>query len=236
MDEPHDKRLTEFALIQLLPNIMTVGAICAGLSAIRFGVQGNYVLAVQLILLAAALGSDSKMGAELDSLADFLNFGVAAPLVIYFWALQDMSNAGWISVLVFSVCCVVRLARFNVATKSEEVSDVASGYFVGIPSPAGALLAMLPMFISFAFDAGTGFPKLLICLHMVVIGLLMISRIPTWSPKMVRISRENVKYFLVACAFAGAAVLTYAWTTMVVLCLSYVVLVIWGLLKRSSPA
>jgi CDP-diacylglycerol--serine O-phosphatidyltransferase len=244
MEEPHDKRLTEFALIQLLPNIMTVGAICAGLSAIRFGVQGNYVLAVQLILAAAlldgldgrlarALGSDSKMGAELDSLADFLNFGVAAPLVIYFWALQDMSNAGWISVLVFSVCCVVRLARFNVATKSEEASEVASGYFVGIPSPAGALLAMLPMFIAFSFDAGTGFPKILICFHMVVIGLLMISRIPTWSPKLVRISRENVKYFLVACAFAGAAVLTYAWTTLVVLCLSYVVLLIWGLIKKT---
>lgn len=243
MEEPHDKRLTEFALIQLLPNIMTIGAICAGLSAIRFGVQGNYVLAVQLILAAAildgldgrlarALGSDSKMGAELDSLADFLNFGVAAPLVIYFWALQDMSNAGWISVLVFSVCCVVRLARFNVATKSEEAGEVANGYFVGIPSPAGALLAMLPMFVAFAFDAETGFPKLLICFHMVVIGLLMISRIPTWSPKLVRISRENVKYFLVACAFAGAAVLTYAWTTLVVLCLSYVVLVIWGLVKK----
>ncbi|KPD11682.1 CDP-diacylglycerol--serine O-phosphatidyltransferase [Phaeobacter sp. 11ANDIMAR09] len=245
MDEPHDKRLTEFALIQLLPNIMTVGAICAGLSAIRFGVQGNYVLAVQLILAAAildgldgrlarALGSDSKMGAELDSLADFLNFGVAAPLVIYFWALQDMSNAGWISVLVFSVCCVVRLARFNVATKSDEASEVPGGYFVGIPSPAGALLAMLPMFISFAFGAGTGFPKLLICLHMIVIGLLMISRIPTWSPKMVRISRENVKYFLVACAFAGAAVLTYAWSTLVLLCLSYVCLVVWGLITRPS--
>ncbi|MEP1328192.1 CDP-diacylglycerol--serine O-phosphatidyltransferase [Pseudophaeobacter sp.] len=246
MDEPHDKRLTEFALIQLLPNIMTIGAICAGLSAIRFGVQGNYVLAVQLILAAAildgldgrlarALGSDSKMGAELDSLADFLNFGVAAPLVIYFWALQDMSNAGWISVLVFSVCCVVRLARFNVATKSEEdVAEVANGYFVGIPSPAGALLAMLPMFVSFAFDTGAGFPKLLICFHMVVIGLLMISRIPTWSPKAVRISRENVKYFLVACAFAGAAVLTYAWSTLVVLCLSYVVLVVWGLIRKPS--
>ncbi|MGR3622274.1 CDP-diacylglycerol--serine O-phosphatidyltransferase [Pseudophaeobacter sp.] len=245
MDEPQDKRLTEFALIQLLPNIMTVGAICAGLSAIRFGVQGQYELAVQLILLAAlldgldgrlarALGSDSKMGAELDSLADFLNFGVAAPLVIYFWALQDMSNAGWISVLVFSVCCVVRLARFNVATKSEDPGETANGYFSGIPSPAGALLAMLPMFVAFAFDAETGFPRLLICLHMVVIGFLMISRIPTWSPKLVRISRENVKYFLVACAFAGAAVLTYAWTTLVVLCLSYVVLVIWGLIKKTS--
>ena len=185
--------------------------------------------------LARALGSDSKMGAELDSLADFLNFGVAAPLVIYFWALQDMSSAGWISVLVYAVCCVVRLARFNVATKSdEEVTDVPEGYFVGIPSPAGALLAMLPMFFSFAFEVEFGLSPLLICLHMIVIGLFMISRIPTWSPKAVRISRENVKYFLVACAFAGAAVLTYAWTTLVVLCLSYLGLVIWGLINKPS--
>ncbi|EBA17384.1 CDP-diacylglycerol--serine O-phosphatidyltransferase [Roseobacter sp. SK209-2-6] len=246
MGEPAEKKKTEFALIQLLPNLMTVGAICAGLSAIRFGVQGHYVLAVQLILLAAildgldgrlarALGSDSKMGAELDSLADFLNFGVAAPLVIYFWALQDMSSAGWISVLVYSVCCVVRLARFNVATKSEDENpEVPDGYFVGVPSPAGALLAMLPMFFSFAFDVETGLPRILICIHMIVIGLLMISHLPTWSPKAVRISRENVKYFLVACAFAGAAVLTYAWTTLVVLCVSYLGLVIWGLIKRPS--
>ncbi|WP_446728387.1 CDP-diacylglycerol--serine O-phosphatidyltransferase [Phaeobacter sp. QD34_3] len=244
MDDLPKKTKNEYALIQLLPNIMTVGAICAGLSAVRFGVQGNYVLAVQLILLAAlldgldgrlarALGSDSKMGAELDSLADFLNFGVAAPLVIYFWALQDMRSAGWISVLVFSVCCVVRLARFNVAAKSEEpVEGEREGYFTGIPSPAGAMLAMLPMFLSFSFADGLVIPGLLICFHMVVIGFLMISRIPTWSPKAVKISRENVKYFLVGCAFAGAAVLTYAWTTLVVLCLAYVVLVVWGLIRR----
>lgn len=244
MDNPHKKTRTEFALIQLLPNIMTVGAICAGLSAIRFGVQGEYVLAVQLILLAAildgldgrlarALGSDSKMGAELDSLADFLNFGVASPLVIYFWALQDMRSAGWISVLVFAVCCVVRLARFNVDAKSDKPLPIERlGYFTGIPSPAGALLAMLPMFLSFSFNDALPIPDMLICLHMVIIGFLMISRVPTWSPKAVKISRENVKYFLVGCAFAGAAVLTYAWTTLVVVCISYVVMVIWGLLRR----
>lgn len=243
MYEAPEKKKAEFALIQLLPNMMTIGAICAGLSAIRFGVHGNYTLAVLLILAAAildgldgrlarALGSDSKMGAELDSLADFLNFGVAAPLVVYFWALQDTRSAGWISVLVFSVCCVVRLARFNVSAKSDEPAP-RSGYFTGIPSPAGALLAMLPMFVSFAFGDGPVIPDLLISLHMVVIGLLMISRIPTWSPKALKISRENVKYFLVGSAFAGAAVLTYAWTTLVVLCLAYVVMVIWGLIAKS---
>ncbi|WP_264211372.1 CDP-alcohol phosphatidyltransferase family protein [Leisingera thetidis] len=238
-----EKKKSEFFLIQLMPNMMTIGAICAGLSAIRFGVYGNYTLAVLMILLAAvldgldgrlarALHSESKMGAELDSLADFLNFGVATPMVIYLWALQDVRGVGWISVLVFSVCCVVRLARFNVSTKSEEAPKGRSGYFDGIPSPAGALLALLPMFVSFAVDGAVVLPELLICLHMVVIGLAMISHIQTWSPKAVKISRENVKYLLVGFAFMAAALLTYAWTVLVVLCLGYVAMVIWGLVSK----
>lgn len=243
MYDTPEKKKSEFALIQLMPNMMTVGAICAGLSAIRFGFYGNYSLAVMMILLAAildgldgrlarALHSESKMGAELDSLADFLNFGVATPLVIYLWALQDAHGLGWISVLVFSVCCVVRLARFNVSTKSQETPKGRSGYFDGIPSPAGALLALLPMFVSFAFGGDMVLPELLICLHMVVIGLLMISHIQTWSPKAMKIPRENVKYLFVGFAFMAAALLTYAWTVLVVLCLAYVVMVIWGLVSK----
>ncbi|KIC19804.1 CDP-diacylglycerol--serine O-phosphatidyltransferase [Leisingera sp. ANG-Vp] len=239
-----EKKKSEFALIQLMPNMMTIGAICAGLTAIRFAVYGNFKLAVMMIILAAvldgldgrlarALRSVSKMGAELDSLADFLNFGVATPLVIYFWALQDMRGLGWISVLVFSVCCVVRLARFNVSTKSEEEAPkLRKGYFEGIPSPAGALLALLPMFASFAYDGEPVLPELLICLNMVLVGLAMISHIPTWSPKAMKISREHVKYLLVGFAFMAAALLTYAWTVLVVLSLGYVAMVIWGLVSK----
>jgi CDP-diacylglycerol--serine O-phosphatidyltransferase len=169
MRPPSEKTGADLALIQLLPNALTITAICAGLSAIRFGVQGNYVLAVQLILLACVLDgldgrlarllrSSSPMGAELDSLADFLNFGVAPPLILYFWALQDMRSAAWISVLVYAVCCVVRLARFNVNDKAEaekakngDAVGESGSFFTGIPSPAGALLVLLPMTASFAF-------------------------------------------------------------------------------------
>ncbi|TDA86464.1 CDP-alcohol phosphatidyltransferase family protein, partial [Halomonas marinisediminis] len=91
-----------------------------------------------------------EMGAELDSLADFLNFGVAPPLILYFWALQDMRGAAWISVLVFTVCCVVRLARFNATSKSDEGASKLSEFFTGVPAPAGAALVMLPMFASFS--------------------------------------------------------------------------------------
>ncbi|MEP2533874.1 CDP-diacylglycerol--serine O-phosphatidyltransferase [Shimia sp.] len=248
MNKHPDKVTNDFALAQLIPNMLTIAAICAGLSAIRFGVQGNYVFAVQLILAASVLdgldgriarllNSDSKMGAELDSLADFLNFGVAPPLVIYFWALQDMRGAAWLAVLVFTVCCVVRLARFNVSIKAdaEDTPSASSAYFSGVPSPAGALLVLLPMSISFAFSETPLLPDVLICLYMVLIGLLMISRIPTWSFKTTRVSRENVKFFLVAFAFVAAAVFTYAWITLVVLCVVYIAMVVWCLFAKKPP-
>lgn len=239
-----EKTGTEFPLIQLLPNMLTIAAICAGVSAIRFGVHGDVSLAVKLILaacvldgldgrLARILGSDSKMGAELDSLADFLNFGVAPPLVIYFWALQDMRNAAWLAVLIYAVCCVMRLARFNVSSKSEEGSS-SGAYFQGVPSPAGALLVMLPIFLSFAFPHLPRLPSGVISVYIACIGLLMISRMPTWSFKTTKISRENVKFFLVGFAFVAAALLIYFWVALVVLCLAYVVTILWSLLSKTS--
>lgn len=247
MTRPPRRPRKEFSLTNLLPNMMTVAAICAGLTAIRFGVDGNYEPAVLLILLAAvldgldgrlarALGSDSEMGAELDSLADFLNFGVAPPLILYFWALQDMRAAAWISVLVFTVCCVVRLARFNASSKAEEGANKLSEFFVGVPAPAGAALVMLPMFASFSVGEEPLFPGLLIMLYMMGVGLLMISRIPTWSFKTARVSRENVKFFLVAFVAVVAALFTFAWTTLVILCLVYVGVVIWALIMRRPGA
>lgn len=240
------RRKTDLPIIQLLPNMLTIVAICAGLTAIRFGVQGNYERAVLLVLaagvldgldgkLARLLKSDGKMGAELDSLADFVNFGVAPPLVIYFWALQDMRGAGWISVLIFSVCCVLRLARFNVTHKSDTESD-DGGYYSGVPSPAGAGLVMMPMFLSFAIGDTPLVHGGIISLYMVGIGLLMISHIPTWSFRAMTISRENVKFVIVAFIFIGAAVLTFTWITMVVLGLTYVGVVVWALLAGKAPS
>jgi len=238
MSEPKNTSRSDFSPIQLLPNVMTIAAICIGLSAIRFGVQGDYKLAVQMILaagvldgldgkLARRLGSDSDMGAELDSLADFLNFGVAPPLIVYYWALQDIKGLAWIAVLVFAICCVLRLARFNVGNKSETL-NCESAYFEGVPAPAGALLVMLPMYLSFAFTNTPLLPDFLICGYMIFAGLLMISRVPTWSFKTTKISRENVKFFLVGIAVIGAAVLIFAWETLIVLCVAYVGTVIWS--------
>lgn len=242
--EPTEKAEAEYSLIRLLPNALTVTAICAGLSAIRFGVQGNYKLAVLLILLACvldgvdgriarALNSDSKIGAELDSLADFLNFGVAPPLILYFWALQDIPSAAWIPVLIFSVCCVMRLARFNVGNKSEE-SEHDAAFFEGVPAPAGALLVMLPMYLSFALSGADMVPDLIICLNMVFVGYLLISHIPTWSFKTTTVARGNVKFLLLGITFTGAAVLTYPWETLIALCLAYIGMVGWAWLRKGS--
>ncbi|MFT6676089.1 MAG: CDP-diacylglycerol--serine O-phosphatidyltransferase [Sulfitobacter sp.] len=238
MNDLPEKTTGDFSLVQLIPNMLTIAAICAGMSAIRYGVQGNFVFAVQLIVvagvldgldgrLARLLGSDSKMGAELDSLADFLNFGVAPPLVLYFWALQEI-RAAWISVLVFAVCCVVRLARFNVASKAE-ADQPPSPHFTGVPSPAGALLVLLPMFATFAFPNTLDLPEILICAYMVGIGLLLISRVPTWSFKAIKVSRAYVKYCLVAVAVLVAALLNYVWITLVIFCLAYMCIVFWSL-------
>jgi CDP-diacylglycerol--serine O-phosphatidyltransferase len=236
MSRPPRKELT---LAQLLPNMLTVAAICAGVTAIRMGVQGDYVRAVQLLLIAGVLDgldgrlarllrSTSAMGAELDSLADFVNFGVAAPLVIYFWGLQDMRHAGWIAVLFFAVCCVMRLARFNVSSREEGAKGGSGAYFQGLPSPAGALLAMLPMFFTFAIPGMSPPPAPLVALYMAGVGLLMISPVPVWSFKRTRISRENVKFFLLAFACVAAALTLFTWAALIMICLAYVAVVIWA--------
>ncbi|WP_238368212.1 CDP-diacylglycerol--serine O-phosphatidyltransferase [Mesobacterium pallidum] len=242
MSDAPNKPPNEFALIQLLPNMMTIAAICAGLSAIREGFREEFVTAVQLILAAAVLdgldgrmarllGSDSKFGSELDSLADFLNFGVAPGLIVYFWVLQDLPSAAWLAVLVYAVCGVMRLARFNVSDKAKD-SKADAAYFVGVPAPAGALLVMLPMYLSFAFSDAPILPGPLIAVYMVGVGFLMISRIPTWSFKKSKISRRNVKYFLVGFAVVAAAVLIHPWISLVALCVAYIGTVIWALLDQ----
>jgi len=236
---------SKFPIIQLIPNLVTIMAIVAGLTAIRFGLEGDFERAVKLILLAAILDgidgslarmlkSESKVGAELDSLADFLNCGVAPPLIMYFWALQEPKGLGWIAVLIFSIASVLRLARFNVSAKAEDEPDT-KGYFVGIPSPAGALLVMMPMFITFAIDAGPFLPPLAVSAYIALVGLGLISRIPTWSIKAVNISREYVKFLVIGLVFVGAAVMSFPWVTLFAIGLGYIGIVLWFIVTRRVP-
>ncbi|WP_146585944.1 CDP-diacylglycerol--serine O-phosphatidyltransferase [Puniceibacterium confluentis] len=235
----------DLQLVQLLPNLMTIAAICAGLTAIRFGFQSDFERAVRLILLAAVLDgldgrlarmlkSESKIGAELDSLADFLNFGVAPALIVHVWALQHWRGAGWIAVLVYAICCVLRLARFNVTSK--DADDTADkSFFVGVPSPAGAFLVMLPMFVAFLFPDMPRLPVEVLAGYVVAVGLLMISNIPTYSFKKIAVSRRDAKFVVVGFVLLIAALLTYLWATLALLSIGYAATVIWALRPGKTP-
>lgn len=235
---------TELPIIQLLPNLLTLAALCAGLTAIRLGFQGQFTAATLLILIASIIDAadgklarllrcESPMGAELDSLADFLNFGVATPILIYLFALQELPRVGWTAVLMFAVCCVIRLARFNVGKKSEFEGEKGE-FFVGVPAPAGALLILLPMFVSFPFSDASVIGPEIISIWMICVAFLMISRIPTYSFKMMTISRENVKYFMLGFALLVAALLNYLWFTLAVLVIAYFLAVLWAWFKYSK--
>lgn len=225
-------------IVQLLPNLLTLAALCAGLTAIRFSLQGDFVPATLLILMASIIDAadgklarllkcESPMGAELDSLADFLNFGVATPILIYMFALQDMPRAGWVAVLMFAVCCVIRLARFNVGKKSEFEGDKGE-FFVGVPAPAGALLILLVVFISFPFSDVSVLRPEIVCVWMIAVALLMISPIPTYSLKMMTVSRKNIKFFMVGFALLVAALLNYLWLTLAAIVIAYFLSVLWA--------
>lgn len=228
----------DLLITSLLPNLVTIVAILAGLTAIRFGIVGNYERAVQLILLAAVLDgidgrlarmlkSQSAIGAELDSLADFLNFGVAPALVLYYWALEaTMPSRGWLAVLVYVVSCVMRLARFNAASKACEDGAEMNTDFCGIPSPAGALLVMLPMYVSFSISDQPVFSPLLVAGNLVLIGVLLISRIRTPSFKGFRVAPRKTRFIVVGVVITGAAVFVEAWITLIALSLGYLVMVV----------
>src|SRR5438309_7875595 len=171
----------------LVPNVITLLAICAGLTAIRLSTEGHMELAVAAIVFAAVLdGIDgrvarlikgqSRFGAELDSLADFVNFGVAPGVILYFWGLLEFGNVGWIAAMVFAICAGLRLARFNVAIDDPNRPAWAGNFFVGVPAPAGAITVLLPIYVHFLDLPGLSFRASLTFLYTLAIAFLMVSR------------------------------------------------------------
>jgi len=221
----------------LIPNMFTLLGLCAGLTAIRMAIEHRWDLAVAALVFAAFLDgidgriarllkASSRFGAELDSLADFVNFGVAPAIIIFNWALDDLRSMGWIAVLIYAVCAALRLARFNVALERSDLPAWKSAYFVGVPAPAGALLLLLPIY---AQDLGFHLPSLtpLALVYTLAIALLMVSRVPTFSGKMLgqRIAREYVPpVFVLAAAFI-ALLLTFPSLTLAVGSVIYLALI-----------
>lgn len=226
-------RLKGLSFNRLIPNILTVLALCAGLTAIRFALNGEWQQAVIAIFAAAILdGLDgrmarllkatSKFGAELDSLSDFISFGVAPAVVLYMWGMSGVAGFGWAVVLFFATCAALRLARFNTKLGDPDLPAYAYNYFSGVPAPAGAGLALLPMILSFdlGYDAVLKHPALVIA-WVFFIGLLMVSAIPTYSGKKARVPQGLVIPMLIVVGVLVAAMVNAPWRTLAGLGLLY---------------
>tara|TARA_B100000214_G_scaffold287854_1_gene217439 strand:- start:9 stop:800 length:792 start_codon:yes stop_codon:yes gene_type:complete len=217
----------------LLPNILTLGGVCLGISSIKFSIDGNFNLAVILILLAAILDAldgrvarlikgTSEFGKELDSLTDFVSFGIAPVLILYFWELNNYGKLGWAIALIYSVCCVLRLARFNL-TKNENDHEWKNNFFEGIPSPAGGLLILTPLIyelteLNFNLNIKSLTPFL-----TVLIALLLVSKIPTPSLKKISISSKTTVFLLLSAGIIFIALLFYTFETLLVFSFIYLI-------------
>ncbi len=228
-NEPKPKRFRPVPLRVLIPNLLTLLAICIGLTAIRMGIEGRMELAVYAVVAAAVLdGLDgrlarllkgtSRFGAELDSLCDFVNFGVVPAVLLYLYTTHELGSIGWAGSIVFAVAAALRLARFNVAIDAPK-PDYAQDFFTGVPAPMGALLCMLPIYLGHI--ASVNLPWLtasVSLIYCVVVALLMVSNLPTWSFKKSasRVPRNMVLPVFFAAVLLSAILVSYTWETLTV--------------------
>ena len=243
-------RIREIPLRMVIPNLVTVLAVCAGLTGVRLAFEQRIELAVALVLLAAfldgidgriarALKATSKFGAETDSLADIVNFGVAPGLVLYAFLLDRTGAPGWIAALLFAIACGLRLARFNVLAHDPDPTSWRSGYFVGVPAPAGAMLVLLPAYMSFLGFEQTAAFAWFSCGFTVLVALLLVSRIPIWSGKtMGGIRGDLVLPVMLGIVLFVLLLINYPWHTMTVTALAYLgfIPLSWMAYKRREAA
>ena len=228
----------------LLPNILTLAGVCLGISSIKFSIDGNYSLAVIFIILAAVLDAldgriarlikgTSEFGKELDSLTDFVSFGIAPVFIVYFWELNQFGRVGWLIVLLFSVCCVLRLARFNL-TKFESNEEWKMNFFQGIPSPAGGCLILFPIMyelssFSFLFQIKNLSPFLVI-----LASILLISKVPTFSFKKIVVQRNMTLFLLLGVGLFFVLIIQFTYETLAIGSLIYLALIPLSVLNYRS--
>ena len=241
-DDAERRPARGLALRALVPNAITAAALCSGLTGIRFGITGEWERAVFAIILAGMLDgidgriarllkAQSRFGAELDSLADSLSFGMAPALVLFLWSLQDLPRFGWFASLAFAICCALRLARFNARIDLEEQPHKSAGFLTGVPAPLGAGLAFLPLYLWLASGEPVFRNPVLVALWTVLVAGLMISNLATLSWTSFR-PRSSIR--LGAIALAGllfAALLTEPWATLAVLSIIYLALIPVGIIR-----
>ena len=232
------QRFRQIPVRTLLPNVITLLALCAGMTGIRLALENRYELALGAIVFAAMLDAidgrvarmikgTSRFGAELDSLADFFNFGVAPGLILYFWGLNALGNLGWIAAMVFAICTALRLARFNVQIDDPLRPAWAGNFFTGVPAPAGAIVGLLPIYLSFL---RVPVPVVLTFVYTLAIAGLMVSRLPVLSGKKMgtRVRPDMVAPVILVAVLLIALLISYPWELLSVVSLAYVVLLPLG--------
>ena len=239
MEQPKNnfKIVSDKKTRMILPNAITLIGVCIGLTSIKFAIDGKFSIAIIAILFAALMDAldgriarlikgTSKMGKELDSLGDVISFGVAPALIMYFWNLQYLDKLGWFVCLVYVVCVALRLARFNI--NSEDDPSWKDNFFEGMPSPAGGIIVLMPLILSFS-----GLEKflfkinydLLVPTYFIVVSILLISTIPTYSFKKIVIPRTMTKFLLFGIVLFFGALLVFTFKILVISCFIYVFLI-----------
>jgi CDP-diacylglycerol--serine O-phosphatidyltransferase len=227
------ERLEDLSIGKLVPSTLTLMALCCGVTAIRFGLADAWKTAVTFVIYAMILdmldgraarmlGADSRFGAQLDSLADLVSFGVAPGIILYMLSLKAMGNAGWIAALIFCACGAIRLARFNVESVRDEGATKGNPYFTGLPTPAAACMMLLPLLISFQWDDAWIRQPWVSGVVIAITSVLMVSRLPTPSIKYMKLQRQHRILALVCFLALAAALIAWPWATMTIGLLIYV--------------
>ncbi len=237
-------RIRDIPIKAVFPNLLTLLAICSGLTAIRFSVEDRFELAIGAIVLAAILDgldgrvarflkSVTRFGAQMDSLADFVNFGVAPAMLLYFWTLSQAGNFGWICALIFVIGAGLRLARFNVMLENPDQPEWQKNFFLGVPAPAAALLVLLPVYLGqLGLESLRQLPHIS-AIFALAIGLLMVSNFPTWSGKNMgqRVRRDLVFPVMIAGVLAVAFLLSNPWESLTLISVAYLLGLPFGVLS-----
>ncbi|TQV71238.1 CDP-diacylglycerol--serine O-phosphatidyltransferase [Denitrobaculum tricleocarpae] len=226
------RRLRGLSINRLIPNAITLMGLCAGMTAIRWALEERWEVAVAAVVVAMVIdGLDgpvarlmkatSEFGAQLDSLADFVNFGVTPAIIVYLWAMHELGGLAWALALVYAMCCALRLARFNAGLNQEDAPAWSSKFFVGVPAPAGAGLMLLPMVLSFKLGDDIFRSQLLNGVVFIGVAALMVSQIPTYSSKRIKVPLRSVGFVLIGAGAFAAFLFSTPWVTLSVAGLAY---------------
>ncbi|MET0251731.1 MAG: phosphatidylcholine/phosphatidylserine synthase [Novosphingobium sp.] len=240
---PRRRRLPRVLTLRaVIPNAITSAALCAGLTGIRFAIDGNWDKAVFAVILAGVLDgidgrvarmmkAQSRFGAELDSLADSLSFGVAPALILFLWSLHDLPRLGWFAALAFAVCCALRLARFNARIDVEEQPHKSAGFLTGVPAPVGAGLAFLPLYLWIASGRPEFREPVVVAVWVALMAFLLISNVATLTWSSLRLRRSIRLEAIALVGLTLAALLTEPWLTLVGISVAYLLTVPYGIVS-----